>query len=107
MKEGVRRVNVCPDFIGVLDAVAALGNKWLAPVLIIAVLAVPFGLHYLGASLEPAYSWAGKLTRDLGYLSVFAALLIYLKNYLKIAPRLPCYSFLKRLATLHFTRGKH
>src|SRR5258706_9343833 len=107
IKEDVEQANVFPYFIGVFDTVAALGNKWLAPVLIIAVLAVPFGLHYLGATLEPAYRWAGKLTRDLGYLSVFAALLIYLKNYLKIAPRLPGYSFLRRLATLHFTRGKH
>ncbi len=107
IKEDVEQANVLPYFIGVFDTVAALGNKWLAPVLIIAVLAVPFGLHYLGATLEPAYRWVGKLTRDLGYLSVFAALLIYLKNYLKIAPRLPGYSFLRRLATLHFTRGKH
>ena len=89
------------------DTVAALGNKWLAPILIIAVLAGPFGLHYLGAMLEPAYPWAGWLTRNLGYLGVFAALLIYVKTYLKIAPSLPGYGFFRRLATLHFTRGKH
>jgi len=33
-----------PYFIGVFDTVAALGNRWLAPILIIAVIAIPFGL---------------------------------------------------------------
>jgi hypothetical protein len=94
-------------FIGVFDTVAAFGNKWLAPILILAVLAIQIGLHFLGAWLEPTWPWAGKLTRDAGYLSVFAALLIYLKNYLRIAPRLHGYGFFKRLATLHFTRRKH
>jgi hypothetical protein len=79
----------------------------ICPILVIAVLAIPIGLHFLGAWLEPSYPWAGKLTRDVGYLSVFAALLIYLKNYLKIAPSLPGYGFFRRLATLHFTRPKH
>jgi Uncharacterized alpha/beta hydrolase domain (DUF2235) len=50
---------------------------------------------------------AGKVTRDLGYLSVIVALLIYLKNYLKIAPSLPGYGFFRRLMTLHLTRPKH
>jgi hypothetical protein len=107
VKEGAEQANVFPYFIGVFDTVAALGNKWLAPVLFAAVLAIPFALHFFGSWLEPTYRWAGKVTRDLGYLSVIAAILIFLKNYLKIAPRLPGYGFFKRLATLHFTRPKH
>ena len=106
-KDGTEQANVFPYFIGVFDTVAALGNKWLAPILVAAVAAIPFGLHYLGAALEPAYPWVGKLTRDLGYFSVFVALLVYLKNYLKIAPSLLGYNWLGRLATLHFTRPKH
>ena len=107
IKDGVEQANVFPYFIGVFDTVAALGNKWLAPILVAAVLAIPFGLHFLGAWLEPTYSWAGKVTRDVGYLSVIIALVIYLKNYLKIAPSLPGYGFFRRLITLHFTRPKH
>ena len=107
VKEGTEQANVFPYFIGVFDTVAALGNKWLAPVLVAVVLAIPVGLHFLGSWLEPEYAWAGRVTRDLGYLSVFAAFIIYLINYLKIAPRLPGYGFFKRLATLHLTRPKH
>jgi len=107
VKDGVEQANVFPYFIGVFDTVAALGNKWLAPILIIAVLAIPFGLHFLGAWLEPAWPWVGKLARDVGYLAVFAALLIYLANYLKIAPRLSGYGFFRRLMTLHLARPKH
>ena len=66
--DGVEQANVFPYFIGAFDTVAALGNKWLAPVLILAVAAIPVGLHYLGAFLEPTYPWAGWLTRYLGYL---------------------------------------
>jgi hypothetical protein len=104
---GVEQANVFPYFIGAFDTVAALGNKWLAPIIILAVAAFPVGLHYLGAFLEPAYPWAGRLTRDLGYLSVLVALLVYLRNYLKIAPLLPGYGFLKRLATVHLAERKH
>jgi T6SS, Phospholipase effector Tle1-like, catalytic domain len=107
IKDGTEQANVFPYFIGVFDTVAALGNKWLAPVLIAIVLAVPFGLYFLGNWLEPAFPWAGGIARDFGYLSVFAAPVIYLMNYLKIAPRLPDYGFFKRLATLHLTRPKH
>jgi hypothetical protein len=101
------QANVFPYFIGVFDTVAALGNKWLAPLIIVVVITIPIGLHFLGAWLEPAYPWAGKIARDVGYMSVFLALLVYLKNYLKIAPMLPGYGFFKRLVTLHFTRPKH
>jgi hypothetical protein len=104
---GVEQANVFPYFIGVFDTVAALGNKWLAPIFVVGVLAIPVGLHFLGDLIEPTFPWAGKLARDLGYLSVIAALLIYLRNYLKIAPGLPGYGFLRRLLTLHLTRRKH
>jgi hypothetical protein len=104
---GIEQANVFPYFIGVFDTVAALGNKWLAPVLVAAVLAIPFVLHFLGTWLEPSYPWAGEVARDLGYLSVVAALVIFLKNYLKIAPRLLGYGFFRRLMTLHLTRPKH
>jgi hypothetical protein len=106
-KDGMEQANVFPYFIGAFDTVAALGNKWLAPVLIVAVAAIPFVLHYLGAFLEPLYPWAGWFTRYLGYLSVLFALLVYLKNYLKIAPSLPEYSFFERLATLHLAETKY
>jgi hypothetical protein len=107
VKNGVEQANVFPYFIGAFDTVAALGNKWLAPALILSIAAIPVGLHYLGAFLEPSFPWAGGLTRDLGYLSILIAVLIYLKNYLKIAPSLPEYGFFKRLATLHLAERKH
>jgi hypothetical protein len=66
VKDGVEQTNVFPYFIGAFDTVGALGNKWLGPILVIAVLAIPFGLHFLGSWLEPYYPWAGKLTRDVG-----------------------------------------
>ncbi|MCP4620654.1 MAG: DUF2235 domain-containing protein [Bradyrhizobium sp.] len=107
VKDGTEQANVFPYFIGVFDTVAALGNKWLAPLLAAVVLAIPLALHFVGSWLEPTYPWAGKLTRDLGYFSVAVAILVVLKNYLKIAPCLAGYGFFKRLATLHFTRPKH
>jgi hypothetical protein len=107
IKDGVAQANVFPYFIGAFDTVAALGNKWLAPALIIAVAAIPVGMHYLGAFLEPSYPWFGWLTRGLGYLSVLGALLIYLANYLKIAPSRPGLSVSQRLATLHLAELKH
>jgi hypothetical protein len=107
VKGGVEQANVFPYFIGAFDTVAALGNKWLAPIVILAVAAIPFGLHYLGAFLEPHYPWTGWLTRYLGYSSVLFALLLYLKNYLKIAPSRPGLSFFKRLETLHLAEFKH
>jgi hypothetical protein len=106
-KEGVEQANVFPYFIGVFDTVAALGNKWLGPIVVAAVLAIPFVLHYLGSTLDPIFPAAGRVARDLGYFSVVLAVLIYLKNYLKIAPSLPGYGIFKRLATLHLTRSKH
>ncbi|SHN73546.1 DUF2235 domain-containing protein [Bradyrhizobium erythrophlei] len=106
-KDGVEQANVFPYFIGVFDTVAALGNKWLAPILIGAVPAIPFVLYYLGSALDPIFPAAGRVARDLGYFSVVVAILVYLKNYLKIAPSLPGYGFFKRLATLHLTRSKH
>jgi hypothetical protein len=106
-KDGFEQANVFPYFIGVFDTVAALGNKWLGPIVVVAVLTIPFVLHYLGAAVEPILPAAGRITRDLGYFSVLLAILIYLKNYLKIAPSLPGYSVFKRLATLHLTRSKH
>jgi hypothetical protein len=33
VKDGIEQANVFPYFIGVFDTVAALGNKWLAPIL--------------------------------------------------------------------------
>jgi hypothetical protein len=107
IKDGVEQANVFPYFIGVFDTVAALGNKWLGPIVVVAVLAIPFALHYLGAALEPIVPAAGSIARDLGYLSVLLAIVIYLENYLKIAPSLPGYGIFKRLATLHLTRSKH
>jgi hypothetical protein len=106
-KDGAELANVFPYFIGAFDTVAALGNKWLGPIIWLAVLATPFVLHYFGRVLDPIFPAAGRIARDLGYFSVVLAILIYLKNYLKIAPSLPGYGILKRLATLHLTRSKH
>jgi hypothetical protein len=106
-KDGVEQANTFPYFIGAFDTVAALGNKWLGPIVVVAVLAIPFLLHYLGVALDPIFPAAGRIARYVGYLSVVLAILIYLKNYLKIAPTLPGYGVLKRLATLHLTRSKH
>ncbi|MDH2352277.1 DUF2235 domain-containing protein [Bradyrhizobium sp. SSUT112] len=103
----MEQANVVPYFIGVFDTVAALGHKYLGPTLFGLGAAILIGLHFLGAWLEPTYPWAGRLTRDVGYLGIAAAVALILKNYLKIAPSLPGYSFFKRLATLHFAPPKH
>jgi hypothetical protein len=55
VKDGTEQANVFPYFIGVFDTVAALGNKWLGRILVIAILAIPIGLHFLGAWFEPGY----------------------------------------------------
>lgn len=100
-------VNVYPYFIGVFDTVAALGNKWLAPIGLAILISIPVGLSYLSAWLAGQYSYWAHLVKDISYLLVFTAILVYLKNYLKIAPSLPNYSLLKRLMTLHLTKFKH
>ena len=79
----------------------------LAPILILLVAAMPVGLHYLGTILEPIHPWVGWLLRYLGYASVLIAALLYLKNYLKIAPSLAGFGFIQRLATLHLAELKH
>jgi hypothetical protein len=107
IKNGAEQANVFPYFIGAFDTVAALGNKWLAPALILLVGAIPFALHYLGDCLEPSYPWAGWLTRYLGYASVLIAVLVYLYNYLKIAPSFAGFGFFERLKTLHLAELKH
>ena len=107
VESGIEQANLFPYFIGAFDTVAALGNKWLAPALIFLVAAIPFGLHYLGIFLEPSYPWAGWLTRYLGYASVLIAVLIYLMNYLKIAPSFAGFGFFERLKTLHLAELKH
>jgi hypothetical protein len=104
---GTEQANVYPYFIGAFDTVAALGNRWLAPVLILLVASIPIGLHYLGAFLEPSYPWAGWLTRYLGYASVLIAVLLYLFNYLKMAPSFAGFGFFERLTTLHLAELKH
>ncbi|MGW1425745.1 DUF2235 domain-containing protein [Bradyrhizobium manausense] len=103
----IEQANVVPYFIGVFDTVAALGHKYLGWVLAGVGVALLVGLHYIGGCLEPTYPWAGRLTRDLSCFGVAAAVLLTLKNYLKVAPPLPGYGFFKRLATLHFAPPKH
>jgi len=104
---GVEQANVFPYFIGAFDTVAALGNKWLAPIFVLLVAAVPIGLHFLGAFLEPSYPWTGWFTRYLGYASVLTAVLLYLMNYLKIAPSFAGFGFFERIKTLHLAELKH
>lgn len=103
----VERANVVPYFIGVFDTVAALGHKYLGAALVAFGIALLFGLHYLGGVLEPTFPWAGWAAWILSYLGVAAALIAFLMNYLKIAPSLPGYGLLKRLATLHLAPPKH
>ncbi|MCD9110301.1 DUF2235 domain-containing protein [Bradyrhizobium japonicum] len=105
--DDVEQANVVPYFIGVFDTVAALGHKYLGWALFGVGAAVLIGLHYFGSWLEPTYPWAGHVTRDLSYLGIFTALILTLKNYLKIAPPLPGSGFFKRLATLHLAPPKH
>ena len=56
VKNSTEQANTFPYFIGVFDAVATLGIKWLAPVLIAAVLAILVGLHLLDAWM-PRIRW--------------------------------------------------
>jgi hypothetical protein len=70
-------------------------------------VALLFGLHYLGGVLEPTLPWAGWVARILSYVGVVAALIAFLMNYLKIAPSLPGYGLVKRLAALHLAPPKH
>jgi hypothetical protein len=105
--EGVERANVFPYFIGVFDTVAALGHKYLGPALVAFGIALLFGLHWLGNVLEPVFPWAGWAAWILSYLGVATAAIVFLMNYLKIAPRLPGYSCFKHLKTLHFAPPKH
>src|SRR5947209_6782256 len=48
---GLERANVFPYFIGVFDTVAALGHKYLGPVLVASGIVLLFGLHWLGSAL--------------------------------------------------------
>ncbi|UYO55178.1 DUF2235 domain-containing protein [Rhodopseudomonas palustris] len=101
------KANVVPYFIGVFDTVAALGHKWLSAVVVFGLLAALAGLLLLGTWLSPAHPWWGGLATVSGWLIVAAAVVLYLKNYLKMAPALPGQSWVRRLATIHFTRPKH
>jgi hypothetical protein len=104
---GAEQANAFPYFIGVFDTVAALGHKYLGPVLVAAGIALLLGLDWLGGALDPIFLWAGWAVRILSYLGVAAALIAFFLNYLKIAPALPSYSLWKRLATLHVAPRKH
>ncbi|WP_315745464.1 MULTISPECIES: DUF2235 domain-containing protein [unclassified Bradyrhizobium] len=104
---GVEQANVFPYFIGAFDTVAALGHKYLGPVVFLLGTAVLFGLHGLGSWMEPSWPWAGRVIRDVSYLGMATAGALFLKNYLKMAPSLPGYSFFKRLLTVHFAPPKH
>lgn len=106
-KNGTEQANIFPYFIGVFDTVAALGNRLLAPLALLLAVAILVGLHFLGTTLQPRFPVIGRLMLDVTYLSVTGAILLFLKNYLKMAPSLSGYSFLKRLATTHFTQPKH
>ena len=72
-KDGVEQANVFPYFIGAFDTVAALGNKWLAPLLVLVAAAIPVSLHYIGSFFDVKYPWVGWITRYLGYLIILMA----------------------------------
>lgn len=105
--DAIEQANVVPYFIGVFDTVAALGHKYLGPALVVSGVVLLIGLHYLGGVLEPFFPWAGWAARALSYLGMAAALIAFLLNYLKLAPSLPGYGFLRRLATVHLAPPKH
>ena len=104
---GVEQANAFPYFIGVFDTVAALGHKYLGPVLVASGIALLAGLLWLGSALEPFLPWAGWAAWLLGLAGVAAAIIGLAMNYVKVAPALPGYGFFKRLATLHFAPPKH
>ena len=104
---GAERANVVPYFIGVFDTVAALGHKYPGTALVTFGIALLIGLQRLGGFLEPIFPWAGRGAWILSYLGVAAALIVFLMNYLKLAPSLPGYGVLKRLRTVHFAPPKH
>jgi hypothetical protein len=107
IEANIERTNTFPYFIGVFDTVAALGHKYVGPALIGAGIAALAGLHWLGDALEPILPWAGWVIQALSYLGVATALIAFCLNYLKIAPKLPGYGFLRRLVTFHFAPPKH
>jgi hypothetical protein len=115
---GDEKANVFPYYIGVFDTVAALGHRGLALVVIAIVLASPFILSFVISLLSyaPNFPYLGGFFSELTFWRVFnvtaplmiaAAILIFLKNYLKWAPPLAEYSFWKRLATIHLAQPKH
>lgn len=120
-KSGHEKANVFPYCIGVFDTVAALGHAGLsiAVMLIIGVVAAgsPLLAEVAIAGLKWLFNVWGFATwvnsssyTDLLWFFVpayfLAALFLYLKNYLKWAPALPGYSWLKRLKTIHITEFK-
>lgn len=106
-EEGTERANAYPYFIGAFDTVAALGHKYLGPVLVVAVVAIVIGLLILGHALKAIFPWAALVAGLLGDLAVVAAVATYLVNYFKIAPALPGYTFWDRLRTIHLAPPKH
>jgi len=118
LDEGGEKANVFPYFIGLFDTVAALGYRGLDFVVSAAVLASPFIVSFIISLLSylPSFPLIGSLFAKLTFCEVFTivaplllltAVFLYLANYLKWAPSLDGYGFLKRLATVHFTRSKH
>ncbi|MCK1266770.1 DUF2235 domain-containing protein [Bradyrhizobium sp. 49] len=103
----VEQANVFPYFIGVFDTVAALGHRYLGSALVALGIAILVGLHAGGSVLEPYFPWAGWAARILSYFGITAALIAFLRNYLKVAPPMPAYSLAKRLMTLHLAPPKH
>lgn len=112
------KANVYPYFIGVFDTVAALGHRLLGPLTVGGILITPvvasFAVSLLSFATGFPYigEWLGYLTFTnvlavLGPAAIVAAAYAFLKNYLKFAFDLPGYGLLKKLATIHFTRGKH
>jgi hypothetical protein len=99
--------NVYPHFIGVFDTVAALGNKWLAPICLSILIMIPVGLFHLSSVLAGHDAFWADFINDINSLLIIAAVFVCLKNYIKIAPPLPNYGVGKRLVTLHFTQFKH
>jgi hypothetical protein len=70
------------------------------------VAAVPVGLHYLGAFLEPSYPWAGWLTRYLGYSREEVSLVVLAFCFAQTDTR-PATVFCDELDTGLFEGGPH
>jgi hypothetical protein len=111
------KANVYPYFIGVFDTVAALGRLGAVVLLIGAGIGIMALLslvisQFSGLAQLSFYGWLRFLTFENVFGSMIGAALVasvaaYLWNYVKFDFRVPGYSWLEALATIHIAPPKH